>query len=559
MDMKFKKIVSAITSAVLIMTASVTSLTTVNSADDGVMRDITTMELVRDMGVGINLGNTMESCGDWIAQWGAGGYAAGTVESYEVAWGSPVITKDVIDGYASEGFGVVRIPVAWSNLMGDNYQISDEYFARVKQLVDWVIDADMYAVINIHYDSGWMNNLPTDPDGCKNRFKAMWEQIADYFKDYSDYLMFESQNEELGWDSIWNQWSGTAEQKAQSYAYVNEVNQLFVDTIRASGGNNDERHLLISGYKTDITLTCDTLFEMPDDPANRCAVSVHYYTPAGFAILETDADWAECRETWGTDADFAELENNMELMKTTYIDKGIPVIIGEYGCPKDLKDSEGNVIGQKDPDSVRLFLSSVCRGAYERQLCPVLWDITDLHYDRTSCKLIDQELKTLYNEIAASGSEEPTEPTTTTAVTTTITTTTTTEITTVTTTPETTETTEASKTTETSADVTTVTTSAETTASETTASETTTVTSTEIVIITSISETEPTTESVLPLMGDANDDGVLTVADIALLNKYLLGKEVLTEKIYTNTDMNSDSKINIFDEVILKRLLVSLK
>ena len=268
--MKFKKIVSAITSAVLIMTASVTSLTTVNSADDGVMRDITTMELVRDMGVGINLGNTMESCGDWIAQWGAGGYAAGTVESYEVAWGSPVITKDVIDGYASEGFGVVRIPVAWSNLMGDNYQISDEYFARVKQLVDWVIDADMYAVINIHYDSGWMNNLPTDPDGCKNRFKAMWEQIADYFKDYSDYLMFESQNEELGWDSIWNQWSGTAEQKAQSYAYVNEVNQLFVDTIRASGGNNNERHLLISGYKTDITLTCDTLFEMPDDPANRC-------------------------------------------------------------------------------------------------------------------------------------------------------------------------------------------------------------------------------------------------------------------------------------------------
>ena len=554
MDMKFKKIVSAITSAVLIMTASVTSLTTVNSADDGVMRDITTMELVRDMGVGINLGNTMESCGDWIAQWGAGGYAAGTVESYEVAWGSPVITKDVIDGYASEGFGVVRIPVAWSNLMGDNYQISDEYFARVKQLVDWVIDADMYAVINIHYDSGWMNNLPTDPDGCKNRFKAMWEQIADYFKDYSDYLMFESQNEELGWDSIWNQWSGTAEQKAQSYAYVNEVNQLFVDTIRASGGNNNERHLLISGYKTDITLTCDTLFEMPDDPANRCAVSVHYYTPAGFAILETDADWAECRETWGTDADFAELENNMELMKTTYIDKGIPVIIGEYGCPKDLKDSEGNVIGQKDPDSVRLFLSSVCREAYERQLCPVLWDITDLHYDRTSCKLIDQELKTLYNEIAASGSEEPTEPTTTTAVTTTITTTTATEITTVTTTPETTETTKTSKTTETSADVTTVTTSAETTTSETT-----TVTSTEIVIITSISETEPTTEPVLPLMGDANDDGVLTVADIALLNKYLLGKEVLTEKIYTNTDMNSDSKINIFDEVILKRLLVSLK
>ncbi len=408
---KKRKIVGAVLSGVMALTATVSAFTatTTNAADDGTMRDITTMELVRDMGLGINLGNTLESCGDWIAQWGAGGFAAGTVSSYETAWGSPVITEKMIQGYASEGFGVVRVPVAWSNMMGDNYQINEDYMKRVHEIVKWVLDADMYAIINIHYDSGWLHNLPEDPDGCKERFKVMWEQICEDFKDYGDHLMFESQNEELGWSSIWNQWSGTQEQKEQSYKYVNEVNQIFVDTVRASSGNNDERHLLISGYITDVALTCDPLFQMPTDPANRCAVSVHYYTPSTFAILEEDADWGTCRTTWGTEEDMAELETNMNLLETTYIDKGIPVIIGEYGCPKN----------NKDADSVQLFLSSVASEAYERQICPVLWDITELHYDRSSYRLYDQELREIFNEI--SGFEynadnvpetDPTEPTT---------------------------------------------------------------------------------------------------------------------------------------------------
>ena len=122
---------------------------------------------------------------------------------------------------------------------------------------------------------------------------------------------------------------------------------------------------------------------MPEDSAGRCAVSVHYYTPSSFAILEEDADWAKMRSTWGTDEDFKELDNNMTMLKTTFIDNGIPVIIGEYGCPKK----------NKDADSVRLFLSSVCETAYENQLCPVLWDISELHYDRNNCKMYDEELK----------------------------------------------------------------------------------------------------------------------------------------------------------------------
>ena len=400
--MKIAKTVCAVMSAAVLLKPIFCFNVDAIADDNGVMRDITTMELVRDMGIGINLGNTMEACGDWIAEvdkeWGDGIL---TVEEYETAWGSPVITKEMIQGMADEGFGVVRVPVAWSNLMGDNYKINDDLDARVHEIVDWVIDADMYCIINIHWDNGWVNTFPDNKDECMKRYETMWTQIADSFKDYGDYLMFESQNEELGWESVWNPW-GSTDGKSESYGLVNEINQKFVDVVRSSGGNNPKRHLLISGYNTGFDRTCDPLFKMPDDPAQRMAVSVHYYSPPGFAILEDeDADWAKARPTWGTDEDFKELNSNMDMMKKGYIDKGIPVIIGEYGCP-----SKG-----KEADSVRLFLSSVCKATYDRKLCPVLWSTPGEHYDREACKMADQELKALFNEI--SGFEPKTVVTTT--------------------------------------------------------------------------------------------------------------------------------------------------
>ncbi len=494
--MKKAKIIAMAASAVMAATAAFS--TPVSYADNGEMRNISTMELVRDMGIGINLGNTMESCGDWIAQ-----YGDGSVSSYETAWGSPEVTEDMIKGYANEGFGVLRIPVAWSNLMSTDgkYTISPEYFARVRQLVDWTLNAGMYAIINIHYDSGWLEKLPENKDECMNRYTVMWTQIADYFKDYGDHLMFESQNEELGWDSVWNQWSGTQEQKERSYTLVNEVNQKFVDIIRSSGGNNPDRHLLISGYKTDIALTCDPLFKMPDDPKNRCAVSVHYYTPVGFAILTKDESWAACRTTWGTDEDFAELRRNMDLMKTTYIDKGIPVIIGEYGCP--------GVKEGKESASVRLFLSSVCKEAYDRHLCPVLWDTESkdnqpwLHYDRVKCQLVDRELKAAFNSIVDK-KEQPTQPTET----------------------QPTETT----------------TTATTTSTETTTTEAT-------------QPTEPT--GIEAIRGDLNNDNNVNVADITILSKFLVKKGELPD--FNRADLDSNGKINVFDFVTLKKILLLIQ
>ncbi|MBR4096726.1 MAG: glycoside hydrolase family 5 protein [Oscillospiraceae bacterium] len=372
--MKFTKILSVVIAAVMCISAF--TACTKAEALGGSMRDITTMELVNEMGVGINLGNTFESAGSWISPTG--------VTAYEQAWGSPIITREMITGYAECGFGVLRIPVAWSNMMGEDYTINATYLARVKQVVGWALEEDMYVILNIHWDGGWWTDFANDDKKaeCMYKYERIWTQLTEAFNnDYGDKLMFESLNEEGGWESIWNRYSNQGD-KEKSFNLLNEINQKFVDIVRASGGNNAERHLLIAGYNTDFDLTCDPLYKMPNDPMNRCAVSVHYYTPSTFAILEADADWGKARTEWGSEADFAELNKYMTMMKETYIDKGIPVIVGEFGC------STGN----KTPEMVRLYLTSVCEAAYDNGLCPVLWDITDVFYNREEAKFIDPEL-----------------------------------------------------------------------------------------------------------------------------------------------------------------------
>ncbi len=375
MKEKIKKIIASAALPAMLLSFSATAHAeeTAEPYSDG-MRQISTMELVREMGLGINLGNTLDTCNvTWIEN--------PTVSSFETAWGSPIITKAMIQGYANSGFGVLRIPVSWSNLMGANYTIHPDYMARVKQIVDWTLETGMYAIVNIHYDGGWWSKFPTEKDECMRKYTRIWQQISETFAYYPDKLMFESLNEEGGWESLWNRWSGSTEGKAESYGLLNEINQKFVDTVRSSGGNNYGRHLLIAGYNTDIQLTCDPLFKMPYDYMYRCAVSVHYYIPSNFCIIEEDTDWATARSDWGNQNDINELNYYMDLLKTTFIDKGVPVIIGEYGTT-----------GNKTPETVRLFLSSVAKAAYSRYLCPVLWDTHNHFYDRNQCKFIDDAL-----------------------------------------------------------------------------------------------------------------------------------------------------------------------
>ena len=184
--MKIKSLLSIAAAAAVMMTAVPYGNTSV-SATNTSMRDMTTMEIVTDMGIGINLGNTFESCGDWIDQWGDG-----TPNAYETAWGSPTVTKDMIQGYADAGFGVLRIPVAWSNMMAKDgsYKIHPDYLARVTQVVDWALEADLYVIINLHWDGGWLENLPTNYDECMKKYKTIWTQVSDAFSEYCDMEQF---------------------------------------------------------------------------------------------------------------------------------------------------------------------------------------------------------------------------------------------------------------------------------------------------------------------------------------------------------------------------------
>ena len=334
----------------------------VGAQTQGTMRNMTTQQIVRDMGLGINLGNTFEAQNTWTSN--------PVVWDFETAWGSPEITRAMIDGYAREGFKTLRIPVAWSNLMtgnsrGGTYTISTALMNRVQQIVDWTLANNMYAVVNVHWDGGWFERFPTDSAESMRKYSRIWEQVGHHFRNYSDYLIFESQNEELGWNSVWNPWGGNDNGKQRSYGLVNAINQRFVTIIRGQGGNNPNRHLLIAGYQTDVDRTVDPLFRMPNDTRSpaRLAAKVHYYDPFGFTHLTRDEDWARATWTWGTQAERNSLNTQMDKLVTRFINNGVPVAIGEYGMAKQ---------GVTQAE-VRNYTVAVTRAMIDRGIAPILW------------------------------------------------------------------------------------------------------------------------------------------------------------------------------------------
>jgi endoglucanase len=363
--------------------------------NDGIMRNITTEELILDMGLGINLGNTLEAVSPWVNN--------PTIASLETSWGSPIITRHIIEGYKAAGFNTLRIPVAWSNLMNLNtYTIHPDLLNRVQEIVDWTLEAGMYAIINLHWDGGWISRFPVEYDECMKRYTSIWEQVAERFKYYPDYLLFESQNEELGWDSIWNPWGSQTganlNGKIRAYEIVNAINQRFVDIVRNSGGNNDKRHLLIAGYHTNIDRTVDPLFKMPNDPVNRMAVKVHYYDPFGFTHLERDESWARATWTWGTASERTHLNRELDKMVTNFINKGIPVVIGEYGMAKQGVTQE----------EINKYTLAVTEAMFSRGMLPLLWCVQlrqnqlNFYYNRRTPGMTDPLLEAGMKAIAAS-------------------------------------------------------------------------------------------------------------------------------------------------------------
>jgi endoglucanase len=334
---------------------------------------------VKGLGLGYNLGNTLDA---------TGGTMGNRIANFEVAWGAPVTTKAIFDDLKSRGFDTIRIPVAWSNLMADDYTVHPDLMDRVEEITRMVLDSEMHAILSIHWDGGWIGGFSTDYAQTMAKYTRIWSQISARFRDYDERLIFESMNEEGHFDDLWNRWSDGADlpRKQQAFDVLNNVNQAFVDLVRNADGMNATRYLLIAGYATDIDMTISKEFRMPRDTAGRLIVSVHYYTPPTFTILEKDADWGRSARTWGTPAEVAQLKADMLKVKTAFIDKGIPAILGEYGT----------VINNKDPDSVRRYLTEVARASWGIGMCPILWGGADQHYDRRTLIFTDPVLGDMF-------------------------------------------------------------------------------------------------------------------------------------------------------------------
>lgn len=278
------------------------------------MHDITSQQIVDDMRIGWNLGNSLD-CYDKEKDLSA--------TNAEIYWGNPAVTKQTIDTVKQAGFNAVRIPVSWTNHIQDDGTIDPEWIKRVNEVVDYVIDNDMYAIINIHHDDyTWLNPTKTDEQAVTEKFTKIWQQISERFKNYDYHLLFEGMNEPRVVGSQ-NEWLGGTPEERE---VINDLFDVFVKTVRNSGGNNADRHLIITSHAASITADAVQAVKIPDD--DKIIVSIHYYSPWDFS--DPDDDSPESAE-WGTDSDKLELDKGFDLLKNTFIDKGVPVIIGEFG------------------------------------------------------------------------------------------------------------------------------------------------------------------------------------------------------------------------------------
>ena len=379
--------------AVLMLIPCVGSAEEAEAVDNGVMREgLTALEATRLMGNGINLGNTLEACDNNV------GIKTNTPLSYETHWGQPKTTQAMIDGMKAAGFDTIRIPVAWmtnaTHLYEGDYTIDADYMDRVEEVVRYARKAGMYVIINDHWDGGWYGMFGSESAETRalamEAYKGMWQQIAERFRDYSDYLIFESANEELGGrfdensplycsDSV-----VTYLNDDERYALTNEINQTFVDVVRATGGNNATRFLLIAGYSTDIDKTCDDRFQMPKDTVDsKLMVSVHYYDPWSYC----GASSAVSATKWGKVSDYEYMDQQLAKM-TKFTEAGYGVVIGEYGalpCSDGLKDN------------TLAYHTAFLDACTKYNLTNCLWDCSGL-YKRVSQTFADDDILAMYQE-----------------------------------------------------------------------------------------------------------------------------------------------------------------
>ncbi len=274
-------------------------------------------QTVADMGLGWNLGNSLDSYSGTTI-----GSNRGSTSS-ETAWGNPATTKAMIDMVRDSGVKTVRVPVTWYEHMDPNtYKIDDVWMNRVEEIVNYVLEDDMYCIINVHHDTGekgWLKANSNNLDNKKAMFRSIWEQVSDNFADYGDKLLFEGFNEIL--DDSSNQWWNPS---SEACPIANDLNQIFVDVVRSSGGNNAKRNLICNTYCAGANNEITSQFRLPNDTvSNRLIVEAHVYQPFEFTheSYPQETTWTSPR-----------LDSVLNNLNSTFTSRGIPVIIGEFGC-----------------------------------------------------------------------------------------------------------------------------------------------------------------------------------------------------------------------------------
>ena len=318
-------------------------------ATPGTMRSMTSLQLSQEMSPGWNLGNSLEALGG------------------ETNWGNPVVTQALLNAVKAAGFNSVRIPLSWKQYADSNDNIRADWMARVTEVVNYARNAGLYAVINIHWDGGWMQPNFATQASANARITKFWTQIANHFKHYDDRLLFAALNEVMV-DGDYNR------PPNEYYTVHNGFNQTFVNAVRATGGNNAVRHLVVQGYNTNVDHTYDFFRAPTDSAANRLMLEVHYYDPFNFTI-NTDNDniwqWGDIAtsatntEAWANEG---YVDAQFNKLKQRFTDgMGLPILVGEYAAALRL-----NV------DSAQRYRTYwdqyITRAARSRGFVPMYWD-----------------------------------------------------------------------------------------------------------------------------------------------------------------------------------------
>lgn len=300
------------------------------------------LRFVSQLGVGWNLGNTLDAHGL--------NYDAALPHQYETYWGSPYTTKEMIAEIRKAGFKTLRVPVSWYEHLDEQQQIDPLWLERVRQVVEYGLENDMFVILNAHHDA-WYTPDPSNLRHAEAMMRTVWQQIAEYFAGFDERLLFESMNEPrlIGTEFEWNE--GTSEART----VVNRLNEVFVEVIRSASGYNATRYLLLPTYCASIHPAALAAFRLPK--SDRLIVSLHLYRPYSFTLDENGS------QTWSSRkrSDTYEINEVMRNAFKRFTRRGIPVIITEFGAVD--KNNEG----------ARAQWARYVRTAAEKRNIPIIW------------------------------------------------------------------------------------------------------------------------------------------------------------------------------------------